>query len=64
VAGDASFLPGGARLFARPFMRFPFFVGGLPAFAGDLPLLVTIHRCKSAILFCHARMLRMNDSSG
>jgi hypothetical protein len=25
------------------------------AFAGDIALLRSIHRCKSAILFCHAR---------
>jgi hypothetical protein len=62
VAGRATFLPGGTRLFGRPFMRRPLFVGSLPAFAGDAPLLVAIHRRKSAILFCHTRMVRASDS--
>src|SRR5215467_15695076 len=51
---SAAALPSGCtRLFGRPFVRRTLFVCGFPALAGDAPLLVSIHRCESAILFCH-----------
>jgi len=56
--------PGHPRFLGVPFMRPALRVSGLPAAAGDLALLVTIHRSKSAVLFSHARIVRMTNSWG
>jgi hypothetical protein len=50
---------GHARFLRVPFVRQALRVSGLPAAAGDLPLLVTVHRCESSVLFGHARMVRV-----
>jgi hypothetical protein len=64
MAVDRALSPGHTRFLGIPFMCPTLRVSGLPATTGDLPLLVTSHGCKSAILFSHARIVRMNDSCG
>jgi hypothetical protein len=43
MTGDAALPSGRTRFFSRPLVRRAFFMRGFPAFAGDSPLLVTIH---------------------
>src|SRR5688572_9461812 len=53
ITRDAALAVGFTRFFTRPLVRSALLMCGFTAFAGDLPLLVPIHRCESAILFGH-----------
>src|SRR5882762_9649446 len=46
------------RFLAGPFVSGALLMRRLAALARDLSLLVTVHRCKAAIFFCHATLLR------
>jgi hypothetical protein len=54
-----------SRFLRREFVRRPFFMRGAPAFAGDLALLVRVHRCESPVAgialpaFLAARIARL-----
>src|SRR5215510_451414 len=47
-----------SRLLAGPLVRRPLLMCSLPALAGDLALLGSVHRRKTAILFCHVSSSR------
>jgi len=53
VTRQSAFAAGSLRFFSRPLVSGAFFVRGAAAFAGNLALLVPIHRRKSAILNSH-----------
>src|SRR5262245_55363643 len=57
MARHASLAAGFARFFARPLVSRPFGMCGLATLAGNLALLLTVHRGESAILFCHTDLL-------
>src|SRR5262249_61054686 len=59
MAGHAALAARFARFLTRPLVRGAFLVRRLPAFARNLALLVPVHRCKAAILFCHAILLAL-----
>jgi hypothetical protein len=53
VARQSAFAPGCLRLLARPLVRGALLVRGAAAFAGNLTLFISIHRCEPAILDSH-----------
>jgi hypothetical protein len=53
VTGDATLATGLARFFRGPLVRTPLGVRGLAALAGNLTLLVAIHRREPSIFFGH-----------
>src|SRR5665213_1728045 len=57
MAHRAALASGFARLIHGPFVCAAFLVRGFSALARDLPLLLTIHRCKATILFRHESLL-------
>ena len=59
MARDAAFAAGRARFFLRPFVSRAFFVGDPAALARDLTLLLSVHRGKSAIRYCHRTLLHV-----
>src|SRR6185369_16629031 len=59
VARDAALAAGRARFFLRPFVSRAFFVGDPAALARDLTLLLSVHRGKSAIRYCHRTLLHV-----
>ena len=59
VARHAALAAGRARFFFRPFVSGTLFVGDPTALAGDLTLLLSVHRGKSAIRYCHRTLLHV-----
>src|SRR2546430_7489129 len=59
VARHAALATGLARFLARPLVRRALLVRRLSALAGDLALLVPVHRRKATIFFCHAILLAL-----
>ena len=53
MAGDSALAARVARLLARPLVRGSLLVSSLAAFAGNFPLLASIHRSKSTIFLGH-----------
>src|SRR5688572_9964715 len=57
MAGHAALASGLARFLARPLVRRALRVCRLPSLAGDLALLLAVHRGESAILSSHSDLL-------
>src|SRR5262249_18144323 len=59
VARHAAFAARFARFLTRPLVRGPLLMRRFTTLARDLALLAAVHRCKAAILFCHAFLLAL-----
>ena len=62
MARHTTLAAGFARFFAGPLMGRPFRVRGLATLAGNLALLLSVHRGESAILFCHTDLLYPSET--
>src|SRR6187551_2898437 len=62
VARHPALAPGFAGFLARPLVRRALLVRRLASLARDLPLFGAVHRCESAILFCHRSFLHPDSS--